>query len=231
MVYVTGDTHGDADRLSKTALKHLNPGDTIIICGDFGFVWDASKTEQKILKSFSKRKYNICFIDGTHENFDILNSYPVTSWSGGKVHKISDNIFHLMRGQIFTIDGLKIFTMGGGESTDLDYRLEEDPSAKYCIPSKQELLEGANNLENIDCKIDVIITHEPSSTIKEFLTLGDNEPIRVTTLNAYFDELSKCSEFDRWFFGSLHMDKYISNSYIGVHKAIVNAHTGERVSI
>ena len=59
----------------------------------------------------------------------------------------------------------------------------------------------------------------------------DNEAVRVTTLNAYFDELSKCSDFDRWFFGSLHLDKYISNSYIGVHKALVNAHTGERVSI
>ena len=91
------------------------------------------------------------------------------------------------------------------------------------------MLEGANNLEKHNCKIDVILTHEPSSTIKGFLKLGDSEALRVTTLNAYFDELSKCSEFDRWFFGSLHLDKYISNTYIGVHKAVVNAHTGERV--
>ena len=136
-----------------------------------------------------------------------------------------------MRGQIFTIDGLRIFTMGGGESPDLEYRLEETSWYKYEIPSKAELLEGANNLENVDCKVNVIITHEPSSIIKDFLKLGNNEPIHVTTLNAYFDELSKCSTFDRWFFGSLHLDKYISNSYIGVHKALVNAHTGERVSI
>lgn len=231
MVYITGDTHGDPERLSKNALKCLSPGDTLIICGDFGFVWDDSKAEQKVLKALSKRKYNICFIDGTHENFEILNNYPVTSWSGGKVHRISDNIFHLMRGQIFTIDGLRLFTMGGGESPDLEFRIEENPWLKYEIPSKAELLEGANNLENLGCKIDVILTHEPSSTIKDFLKLGDNEPIHVTTLNAYFDELAKCSEFDRWFFGSLHLDKYISNSYIGVHKAIVNAHTGERVSI
>ena len=231
MVYITGDTHGDPERLSKAALKELQPGDTLIVCGDFGFVWDNSKAEQKILKSFTKRKYNICFIDGTHENFEILNGYPVTSWNGGKVHRISDNIFHLMRGQIFTIDGLRIFTMGGGESPDLEYRLEETSWYKYEIPSKAELLEGANNLENVDCKVNVIITPEPSSIIKDFLKLGNNEPIHVTTLNAYFDELSKCSTFDRWFFGSLHLDKYISNSYIGVHKALVNAHTGERVSI
>ena len=231
MVYITGDTHGDPERLSKNALRELNPGDTLIVCGDFGFIWDDSKAEQKILKSFSKRKYNICFIDGSHENFEILNGYPVTAWKGGKVHRISDNIFHLMRGQIFTIDDLKIFTMGGGESPDLDYRIEEKTWLKDEIPSKAELLEGANNLENVDCKVNVIVTHEPPSIIKDFLKLGDNEPIHVTTLNTYFDELSKCSTFDRWFFGSLHLDKYISNSYIGIHKALVNAHTGERVSI
>ncbi len=229
MVYVTGDTHGDPERLSKNALKALKDGDTLIICGDFGFIWNDSKTEKKILKNLSKRHYNICFIDGTHENFDLLNAYPVISWNGGKTHKISDNIYHLMRGQIFEIDGLKIFTMGGGESADLDSRIEDNPWLKYEIPSKEELIEGANNLDKVNCKMDVIITHEPSTTIKDFLKLGDSENVRVTTLNAYFDELSKCAEFDRWFYGSLHLDKYISNKYIGVYKALVNAHTGEKV--
>ena len=231
MVYITGDTHGDPERLSKSALKDLEPGDTLIICGDFGFIWDDSKAEQKILKAFSKRKYNICFIDGTHENFKMLNGYPVTAWKGGKVHRISDNIFHLMRGQIFTIDGTRFYTMGGGESPDLDYRIEEKNWSKDETPSKEVLLESANNLENVNCKVDVIITHEPPGIIKDFLKLGDNEPIHVTSLNAYFDELSRSADFDRWFFGSLHLDKYISNSYIGVHKALVNAHTGERISI
>ncbi len=229
MVYVTGDTHGNAERLNKNELKMFKDGDTLIICGDFGFIWDNSKAEQKLLKSLSKRNYNICFIDGTHENFDLLNAYPVTTWNGGKVHKISDNIYHLMRGQVFNLEDLTYFTMGGGESADLESRLEDNPWLKYEIPSKDELLEGANNLDKFNCKIDVILTHEPSTTIKEFLKLGDNETIRVTALNAYFDELSKCSEFKRWFFGSLHLDKYISNTYIGVHKSIINAATGEKV--
>lgn len=231
MVYITGDTHGDAERLSKNALKQLNDVDTVIVCGDFGFIWDKSRSEEKILKNLSKRKYNICFIDGTHENFDILNRYPVTMWNGGKTHKISDNIFHLMRGQVFEIDGLKIFTMGGGESPDLDSRLEDNPWLKYEIPSKDELLEGANNLDRYNCKIDIIVTHEPSTTLKDFLKLSDAKGARVTTLNAYFDELAKCSEFERWFFGSLHTDKYISNKYIAVHKSLINAHTGERIKM
>jgi predicted phosphodiesterase len=230
MIYITGDTHAEFKRFSKKVFD-ATENDYVIICGDFGGVWDESSYQKYWLDWLGAKPWTTLFVDGNHENYDLLASYPVSQWHGGKVHYIRPNVIHLMRGQVFTIDGLKIFTMGGGESPDLEYRLEETSWYKYEIPSKAELLEGANNLENVDCKVNVIITHEPSSIIKDFLKLGNNEPIHVTTLNAYFDELSKCSTFNRWFFGSLHLDKYISNSYIGVHKALVNAHTGERVSI
>ena len=32
--------------ISKSVLKSLNEGDTLIVCGDFGFIWDKSKAEQ-----------------------------------------------------------------------------------------------------------------------------------------------------------------------------------------
>ena len=55
MIYFTGDTHGDKNRLSKFALKQLKSGDTLIVCGDFGFLWDESKKEKKFLEKLSKR--------------------------------------------------------------------------------------------------------------------------------------------------------------------------------
>ncbi|MBQ4627416.1 MAG: hypothetical protein IJB45_09230 [Clostridia bacterium] len=103
MVYVTGDMHGDVARFDSPTLKRLKKGDTLIVCGDFGFVWDNSKIEQKILKKLGNKKYNICFVDGTHENFELLNSYPVSMCKGGKVHHIGGNLYHIMRGKIFKI--------------------------------------------------------------------------------------------------------------------------------
>lgn len=51
MVYITGDTHGDISFLKNPKLKKLNEKDTLIICGDFGFLWDIrNPKEQKILK-------------------------------------------------------------------------------------------------------------------------------------------------------------------------------------
>ncbi|MBO5410108.1 MAG: metallophosphoesterase, partial [Clostridia bacterium] len=158
MVYITGDMHGDYKRFDSPALKKLKKGDTLIVCGDFGFIWDNSKREHKILKKLGNKKYNICFIDGTHENFELLNAYPVSMWNGGKVHNICGNLFHMMRGQIFRIDNMTFFTMGGGESPDIDIRFEENAWSKDEFPSREELLEGAANLEKLNCRIDYVVT-------------------------------------------------------------------------
>lgn len=229
MIYITGDTHGDVDRLSPSKLKSLKEGDTLIICGDFGFIWDNSKKEQKIIKQLGKRKYNICFIDGTHENFSLLNNYEVSEWNGGKVHKIYDNLYHLLRGQVYTIGGKTVFTMGGGESPDIDIRTDENGWSKEEIPTQEELLEGAQNLEKHNYAVDIIVTHEPPMRIKGFLQLKDYDNLRVTALNAYFEELSDSCTFQKWFFGSMHMDKYVSNTHIGVFKNIINSETGVKI--
>ena len=97
MVYITGDTHGDINRFGGSVAKKLGRGDTLIICGDFGFIWSGGKDEATNLKKLSEKKYNICFIDGTHENFKLLNSAEVSEWNGGKVHHLGGNLYHLMQ--------------------------------------------------------------------------------------------------------------------------------------
>ncbi len=229
MIFITGDTHGDRDRLSRWRLRKLQEGDTLIICGDFGFLWDDSQAEQNFLQNLGKRKYNVCFIDGTHENFELLNNYEISQWNGGKVHKIYGNLYHLMRGQIFEIEGKKIFTMGGGESSDVDIRRDVNAWSKDEIPTQEELLEGAENLEVANYDMDVIVTHEPPLKVKSFLNLNENEMLRVTALNAYFEELASNCKFKKWFFGSLHIDKYISGTHRAIFKDIINIETGEKL--
>ena len=107
-VYVTGDTHGllDTYKILKFQEKEnkLDYDDYLIICGDAGIVWD-NETLKDSIDYYENLGTNILFVDGNHENFDILNSFPISIWNGGKVHKISDRIFHLMRGQVFNIFG------------------------------------------------------------------------------------------------------------------------------
>ena len=106
--YVTGDTHGEPGRFmyTNTAFEKIaDSGDILFIAGDFGFVWDNSPEEQAIREIIAEKKYTTCFVDGNHENFDLLESYPVSHWCGGKVHVIGEapdgtpKLIHLMRGE------------------------------------------------------------------------------------------------------------------------------------
>lgn len=229
MVYVTGDLHGDLERFKTPQMKKLKKGDTLIVCGDFGFIWTGGKTEQKILKKLSSKKYNLCFVDGTHENFKLLNNNEVSVWNGGKVHHLGGNLYHLMRGQVFEIEGLLVFTMGGGESPDMEIRQGNNTWFKEESPNQQELLEGAENIDKHGNKVDVVISHEPAAKIKEFLRLKNAERGKVTLLNTYLQELANSCEYSKWYFGSLHMDKHISGTQIAVFNQVLEASTGQSI--
>ena len=84
----------------------MSKDDYVIILGDFG-IWRDSPQQRWYLNWLEEKHFTTLFIDGNHENYDILDSYPVEEWHGGKVHFIKLSIIHLMRGQVFDIDGLK----------------------------------------------------------------------------------------------------------------------------
>lgn len=229
MIYVTGDMHGVLSRFDDPRLRSLKSSDTLIVCGDFGFLWDGSKEEMNVLKKLAKKKYMICFVDGTHENFDMLSKLRVKKWHGGKVHQIAGNILHLMRGQVFEIENQKIFTMGGGESPDIEIRFEMNTWSEMEIPTRDELVEGVDNLQRYGGNVDIIITHEPPAKIKEFLLLQNESVTGITAINTYLEDVGKSCEFKHWYFGSLHLDKFISTTHVSLFTNIVNAVTGEAV--
>ena len=61
MVYLTGDTHGDIDRFKHGKLRWLGKRDTVVVLGDFGFVWDGSKEEQKSWIVCASARIPCCF--------------------------------------------------------------------------------------------------------------------------------------------------------------------------
>lgn len=221
LVYITGDIHGDLARFNSKEYRDLGKEDTLIICGDFGFLWDNSRQEQRILRKLAAKKFTICFVDGTHENFDLLSAYATTQWNGGKVHQIAPNIYHLLRGQIFTIDGLKIFAFGGGESFDRATRKEHETWWKEEMPSPEQLYEGAKNIDRAGCEVDIIVTHEPPARIKGMLRLEVTVTMKICGLNRYFEELSQICKFRRWYFGAMHCDHSIPPNHTAVFKKLI----------
>ncbi|MBQ9106346.1 MAG: metallophosphoesterase [Clostridia bacterium] len=222
MIYVTGDTHGDVDRLFDKELKKLKKDDTLIICGDFGFVWDGSDREMKILDELGNRRYNVLFVDGTHENYELLNSkFRMTVWNKGRVHRVSGTCFHALRGEIFEIEGNRIFTFGGGESRDKEMRLEQGTWYREEMPSAAEMESGAEKLDEYGDEVDYIITHEPPSLVKSTMLLRSSEPDEVNKLNGYLEQLNRACRFKHWYFGSMHEDKVVTPVHTAVFRHIL----------
>lgn len=207
---ITGDIHGEATFSKIFKAKKL--GYThIIICGDFSYIWDGSFKEQKRLNYLSEIGMQILFCDGNHENFDLLNAYPVTEMYGGKAHKIKENIIHLMRGEIYHINDKSFFVFGGAKTRDIIYysqtgkkkhRIEGKDWWKEEIPSEEEMNYGLSNLNKNNNKIDYIITH--TCYPKALLKLGGND--RLDSISAYLNSIKDTVDFRYWYFGHMHTD-------------------------
>jgi len=218
MIYITGDMHGDIDRFSSKELRRLKKGDTLIICGDFGFVWDGSEKEKRLLKWIGNRRYNTLFVEGANDNIALLGSYPQVEWQGGKTREISGRLRLICRGEILEIEGKKIFAFGGGASgEDIIDSPNQDRGG---MPTPQEIEKAKLNLKNAGHKVDYIVTHKPSSKITQFLLLGTDS---ADTLDTFLNEVREKCEYTRWFFGSLHMNKRIPPREMAIFTAVVNA--------
>lgn len=209
---ITGDTHGTFDlaKLKTYCLTHKTDDKYILILGDCGVCFHNGLKDEIIKKALEGLPCkNILFLDGNHENFDLLNSYEVKEWNGGKVHFISDKIIHLMRGQVYEIEKKKWFVFGGGNSIDKQWRIEGRSWWRDEMPSKEEYEEGLNNLEKTGNKVDYILTHTaPYSICRQLVNhmySGEEE------LQQYFDVIKDAVEFKEWYFGHWHMDRTIEN--------------------
>lgn len=139
MIFITGDIHGDPDRFSVEEFpvqNEMTREDYVIICGDFGMLWSLkeNKEENDRIDWLNDKNFTTLFVDGNHENFDRLNALPVQSWHGGNVHFVREHVIHLMRGEIFDLNGTAVFAFGGARSHDIaglasEEELEKDYTA------------------------------------------------------------------------------------------------------
>ncbi|MFL0198593.1 metallophosphatase [Clostridium sp. WILCCON 0269] len=222
MIYVAGDTHIplDIEKLDEdnfNSQKSMTKEDYVIICGDFGGIWNNSTEELNWRKWLEKKNFTTLWVDGNHENFELLNKYPVTKWNGGKIHRISDSIIHLIRGQVFNIAGLKFFAMGGGESIDKYNRVEGKTWWREELPSKDEYEEALDNLDKNNWNVDFVITHTASIEImKQMCWIKENNP-----LNTFFNMLQTELNYKHWYFGHFHDDIDIDEKHTLVYEKII----------
>lgn len=248
MIYVTGDCHQNFRKFNTKIFpeqKEMTKEDYVIICGDFGGVWNKeveNKEEKHLLDWLEEKPFTTLFVDGNHENFDRLYSYPVELWHGGKVHKIRPSVIHLMRGQIYEIDGKSFFTFGGASSHDIESGIldPEDPDFKEKkkwldrewqsyrvnhitwwaqeLPSEEEMQEGRVNLAAHDNQVDFIVTHCCATSTQMLI---DEQKLKPDIETDYLEEIKRTIQFKKWLFGHYHDNRNVSKKEILIYEQFV----------
>lgn len=222
---VTGDTHGMLDigkivNYFNGKENEYTKDDFLIICGDVGVCGFSASEESKTRQILRDLPLTTLFIDGNHENFDQLNSYGIDKWNGGNVHVIENDIIHLMRGQVYCIGGVKIFTFGGACSIDKMYRAEGISWFPEEIPNREEYEEGWKNLENVEFKVDYILTHSGPREVVAAMGYGELSDDEVE-LRQYLQRVADNTDFTAWYFGHFHEDTEVDDTFFCLYDEMV----------
>lgn len=211
--FLKGDIHGNLFEVIDFINRfNLGKNDNIIILGDCGIAWrkDKKDLDQNIkLWNECGNGVKLYFIDGNHENFNILNSLPIENNMG----KIADNIYHLRRGQVYEFENKKILVCGGADSIDKYRRVENFTWWKEETISQE-------TIDNIPAgHYDYVLTHCCPRSI------FDNNRVYLSTLQ-FLDEnkINHNSEdmleklmnkitFDHFYFGHYHVDRVLNDKF------------------
>lgn len=222
MIYITGDTHGDIREFQQRMQPYrLTEDDVLIITGDFGFDWD-----NHVIMQWLKfdHPYTVLFCDGNHENFDVLTALAVEDRFGGPMGRFDSNTFRLMTGNMYDIQGIRIFVFGGAASIDKDWRLEPENIRwmgklwwEQEIPSQETFELARRTLRQYDWRFDLLLTHTCPPDIKKDV-LGDSaidfhDPVEDMIRDLENEIGSNGGEWGSHWFGHFHADVDLPKRY------------------
>ena len=224
MVYVTGDTHIPID-IRKLSYKNwpegrtLSKSDYLIVMGDFGLLWknEPDRLEKYWTEWLNKKKWTTLWINGNHENYHRLSNLPQVEMFGSTVGIVSDSIYHLKNGYIYTIEGNTFFCMGGADSIDRAGRTEGVSWWPEEQPSSAELNLGLDNLEKYNNKVDYILTHTlPTNIVQKLVQCLDLSFLasRPDPLWKYLEHIYEIVTFEQHLAGHWHSNQVIDKCHI-----------------
>ena len=127
----------------------------------------------------------------------------VSEFKGGKVHHITGNLYHLMRGQVYDFDGVSVFAMGGGESPDIDIRSDLESWSGDEIPTEAELdwmmpvstaptstpSIGLVNSRNSSAKPGTSFSPDTAALMASMPNISVAKPSRITPVSFFLSDL------------------------------------------
>lgn len=215
-IICTGDLHGELSRLIKLntiLVNQLNKDDILIVLGDFGMIWNEA-TMMKKLEAIGRLPFTVAFLDGNHENFNLLKrTERIIEWNGARAGLLPYNIIHLLRGEIYEINNKRIGVCGGADSVDKWWRTEGTSWWADEQITEQDYNNFKTNL-GTNNKIDIMLSHDCPTEILPIVKLysGVNDGA-ITNSQKQLQKINTIADISKWYFGHWHIDLPIDNKF------------------
>ena len=199
--------------------KNMTRDDYVIVLGDFGLLWHKNDTYEHWLDWLKKKNFTVLWLDGNHENHAWIHQLPLAKWNGGTIHVVAENILHLMRGQVYTIEDKTFFVCGGAASYDREFRTQYIDWWPQEILSMKEVDTALDSLEAVNHEVDYILTHTCPESIIQPMFHPHNTDFHDFT-GKFLDEVYRTTKFKEWYFGHWHEDKTYLNFHCLYNKLV-----------
>ena len=211
-IFITGDTHQSLD-INKLNSKNfplnsiLTKDDILIVCGDWGCIWDGSGEDKYWQNWYEKKNFTTFVVLGNHENYDLIQNYPIVQFCGGRARKVSDSVYLEIRGEVYNFNGKTFLSFGGADSTDKHLRKEGESWWSGERITEEDLENARSNVKKYDY-IDYVITHTGGSEINRFIGFEPSESDKI------LDQILSEIKYGTHYCGHYHVDLYYLNHRI-----------------
>lgn len=216
MIFITGDTHRDFNRIFDFNERFgLTEDDIMIILGDVGINYFGDKRDIKFKEMLiSKLKCTIFAIHGNHEmNPENMNMQEKV-WNNGTVYYEEEfpTIIYAKDGEIYNLNGKETLVLGGAYSVDKYYRLShglkwfEDEQISNSVKDR-----CIANIENNNWKVDIVLSHTVPYNYRPidlFLSFIDQSTVDNTMEN-WLQYIEDNLTYEKWYGGHYHCDRVV----------------------
>jgi 3-oxoacid CoA-transferase subunit A len=209
LIYITGDTHGDFERIRLFCEKNKTcRDDVMIILGDSGINYYTGDSQRKMKERVSKLPLTLFCIHGNHENRPSnIPSYQTKLYRGGIVYfePAYPSLLFAKDGEIFHFDDKKCLAIGGAFSSDQVERKkrgyawwpDEQPSEEIKKRTEDRLREAGG-------KVDIILSHTCA-----FKYMPPNFFYKDMSTELWLDKLSRTTDYKKWYCGHFHIQRKV----------------------
>ena len=208
--YITGDTHGNFNRINYFCEKFkTSKEDILCILGDAGINYYLNKKDYMLKQVLQDMPITFFCIHGNHEERPFnISTYITKKWNGGTVYYEEEfpNILFAKDGEIYNINGKSILVIGGAYSVDKEYRLLKGWSWFKDEQPNKEIVKYIEKQITKQRHFDIVLTHTcPIKTEPRhmFLPFIDQSKVDKTT-ELLLQRIADWITFDNWYFGHFH---------------------------